>query len=230
MACIVAILLFILIFDSSISLQTRLLKSLIQRRQILDGTAKSDGVASKSPGSDHVFDQHSVSTLSQGSTIANTTSVRIRDAGEDRSIKQTLSSNSSSKSNILASILAPTGVLGLLGLVVSAFLYKKNQTNSTNSGFLSHFFNRNINAIEGNKSEEKYLLVGNISYSSSAGVALLDNNKTKETKTEAIQFTYELSVTDPPKTSPPPGNRAGTFDVFKPNNATASSSTHTATS
>lgn len=247
MACIIGyhILLFVVIFDLSVSLalhfKTPLLNSLIQRRQILDGTAKSGGVAPKPPGSDHVFDQHPVSSVSQVSTMipmssittTATTAIRIREAEEDRSIKETLSSNSSSKSNLLASILAPTGVLGLLGLAVSAFLYKKNQTNSVNSGFLSNFFNRNTNAIETNKSEEKYLLVGNISYSSSAGVALLDEDKRRSrlsATTKAIQFTYELSVIEPPKISPPPGNRAGAFDVFKPNSATASSSIHTATS
>jgi uncharacterized membrane protein YeaQ/YmgE (transglycosylase-associated protein family) len=87
------------------------------------------------------------------------------DLAEDRSIKETVSPNSSSKSGLIAAILAPTGILGLIGAAVGAFLYKKNQTDSTseNTGFFSRFFSGNSNAIQRNKSEEKYLLVGNIS-------------------------------------------------------------------
>lgn len=167
---------FLLIIYSTSELQTPLLKSLIQRRQLLDGTAKSGGVAPKLPGSDHVFNNNNpVSSLTQRSTIqqmlsklstTSTTTMRINEVAEDRSIKDTASSNSSSKSTLLASILAPTGILGLIGTAVGFFLYRKNQTNSStneNLGFLSQFFNRNSNAMIENKLDEKYLLVGNIS-------------------------------------------------------------------
>ena len=171
------LLIIILIVDSSteqnVSIKTLLLKSLIQRRQLLDGTAKSGGVAPKPPGSDQVFSRNSVTGLSQQTTTARqmlsvTTSsmTPVSGSAEDRSIKDTVSSNSSSKSGLIASILAPTGILGLVGAVVGAFLYKKNHTNSTtneNTGFFSRFFSGNSNAIQQNKSEEKYLLVGNIS-------------------------------------------------------------------
>ena len=187
------LLIFYSVFELTFHLKTPLLKSLIQRRQLLDGTAKSGGVAPKPPGSDDVFDHNPVSSSSKQSTInqmlsitttsSTATPILIRDAEEDRSIKDTMSSTSNSKSSLLASILAPTGVVGLLGAVLGAFLYKKNQTNPMNSGtggFFSNFFSGNTNAIESNKSDEKYLLVGNISYSSSAGVALLDNKKKTE--------------------------------------------------
>jgi hypothetical protein len=171
------IIFFLLIIYSSIELnshlKTPLLKSLIQRRQILDGTAKSGGVAPKPPGSDHVFNNNPVSFSSPQPTsnqifpmLTTTTTIIINELEEDRSIKETASTNSSSKSGLLASILAPTGILGLVGAVVGAFLYKKNQTNSAtndNTGFLNNFFSRNSNAIIQNKLEEKYLLVGNIS-------------------------------------------------------------------
>jgi hypothetical protein len=159
--------------EQNVPIKSLLLKSLIQRRQLLDGTAKSGGVAPKPPGSDHVFSRNPVTGLSQQSTakqmlsITTSSMMPVSDsAAEDRSIKDTVSSDSSSKSGLIASILAPTGILGLVGVVVSAFLYKKNQTNSTtneNTGFFSRFFSGNSNAIHQNKSEEKYLLVGNIS-------------------------------------------------------------------
>jgi len=167
---------FLVIIYSSIELnshlKTPLLKSLIQRRQLLDGTAKSGGVAPKPPGSDHVFSNNPVSSLTQRLTIeqilsTSATTRKINEVTEeDRSIKNTASSNSSSKSSLIASILAPTGILGLIGAAVGAFFYKKNQTNSStndNRGFLSQFFSGNSNAIIQNKSEEKYLPVGNIS-------------------------------------------------------------------
>lgn len=170
------ILLFILIVysstDQNAPIKTLLLKSLIQRRQLLDGTAKSGGVAPKPPGSDHVFSRNPVTSLSQRSTanqmlsVTTSSMMLVSDLAEDRSIKDTVSSNSSSKAGLIASIVAPTGILGLIGAVVGAFLYKKNQTNSTtneNTGFFSRFFSGNSNAIQQNKSEEKYLLVGNIS-------------------------------------------------------------------
>jgi hypothetical protein len=166
---------FLLIIFPSIELNSHLksplLKSLIQRRQILDGTAKSGGVAPKPPGSDHVFNNNPVAFSSPQPTSNQifpmlTTTIIINELEEDRSIKETASTNSSSKSGLLASILAPTGILGLIGAVVGAFLYKKNQTNSAtndNTGFLNNFFSRNSNAIIQNKLEEKYLPVGNIS-------------------------------------------------------------------
>jgi hypothetical protein len=167
------ILLLILIIYSSteqnVRTKTLLLKSLIQRRQILDGTAKSGGVAPKPPGSDQVFSRNPVSSLSTANQMFSITTISTMlasDLAEDRSIKETVSPNSSSKSGLIAAILAPTGILGLIGAAVGAFLYKKNQTNSTtseNTGFFSRFFSGNSNAIQQNKSEEKYLLVGNIS-------------------------------------------------------------------
>lgn len=172
-------LLLIIVYSSigiNSPLKISLFKSLIQRRQLLDGTAKSGGVAPKPPGSDNVFSNNPVSSLTQLSTIqqifstqssaTTTSSMIINEVAEDRSIKDTASSNSSSKSSLLASILAPTGILGVIGAAVGAFLYKKNQTNSStndNGGFLSKFFSGNSNAIIQNKLDEKYLLVGNIS-------------------------------------------------------------------
>jgi len=169
------IIFFLLIIYSSIELnshsKTPVLKSLIQRRQILDGTAKSGGVAPKPPGSDHVFSNNPISFITQRSTIQQifsmtVTTTKTNELSEDRSIKDTASSNSSSKSSLIASILAPTGILGLIGAAVGAFLYKKNQTNSStndNRGIFSQFFSGNSNAIKTNKLEENYLLVGNIS-------------------------------------------------------------------
>jgi hypothetical protein len=167
---------FLLIIYSSIELnshlRTPLLKSLIHRRQLLDGTAKSGGVAPKPPGSDNVFSNNPMSSLTQQSTMqqifsSSATTRKINEVTEeDRSIKDTASTDSSSKSSLLASILAPTGILGLIGAAVGAFLYKKNQTNSStndNRGFLSQFFSGNSNAIIQNILEEKYLPVGNIS-------------------------------------------------------------------
>jgi hypothetical protein len=139
----------------------------------LDGTAKSGGVAPKPPGSDNVFSNNPVSFLTQQTTIqqmfsmsSTATTMRISELVEDHSSQDKASSDSISKGGLIASILAPTGILGVIGGVVGAFLYKKNQTNSStndNRGFLSQFFSGNSNAIIQNKFEEKYLLVGNIS-------------------------------------------------------------------
>ncbi|CAF1189868.1 unnamed protein product [Adineta steineri] len=150
--------------------KTSLRKSLIQRRQLLDGTAKSDGVAPKPPGSDNFFNNNIITSLTQQTTIHytySTTSKLIKDElANDRSIKDQTSSQSSSKAGLIASIVAPTGILGVIGAAVGAYFFKKNQTNSStneNGGFFSNLFSSNFNASKENKSEEKYLLVGNIS-------------------------------------------------------------------
>ena len=171
----IIILLSLLLTHSSIELNSPLFKSLIQRRQILDGTAKSDGVAPEPPGSDNAFRNNAASSLTQQSTLASplsttttTTTPKINnELTEDRSIKDTASSNASSKAGLIASIVAPTGLLGLIGAAVDNFFYKKNQTNAAaandTAGFFNNFFSGNSNAIIENKSEEIYLLVGNIS-------------------------------------------------------------------
>ncbi|CAF4716623.1 unnamed protein product [Rotaria sp. Silwood1] len=165
---------FILIISSSIEynsyLKTSLLKSLIQRRQLLDGIAKNDGVAPKPPGSDNSFNQNAISHLTQQSIIKqifSTTAILIKnDLVEDRSIKDTSSSNSKSKASLIASILAPTGIVGLIGSIIGILFYKNNQNNSSindTKGFFSKLFSKNSNATMENKLDEKYLLVGNIS-------------------------------------------------------------------
>lgn len=133
------------------------------RRQILDGTAKNAGVAPKPPGSDHSFQQ---STSYQAIPTMTITAIVTEESINDRSIKDKVSSNSNSKTSLIASILAPTGIVGVIGAVIGAVFYKKNQTNSSTNniqGLFSKFFASNSNAIVENKSEEKYLLVGNIS-------------------------------------------------------------------
>jgi hypothetical protein len=168
------ILFFLLIVYSSIErnihFKTPLFKSLIQRRQLLDGTAKSGGVAPKPPGSDHVFSNNPITSLTQRTTnnqifptTTTTTQIIINESAGDRSIKDTASSNSISKAGLIASIVAPTGILGVIGAAIGAFFYKKNQPTNDNGGFFSNLFSGNSNAIVQNKSEEKYLLVGNIS-------------------------------------------------------------------
>jgi hypothetical protein len=163
------IILFFLIIHSSTQLNSHfkklLVKSLIQRRQVLDGTAKSGGVAPKPPGSDNVFSNDGVTSLTQKSTTDNrlsmTTKIIINnESADDRSIKDTVSTTSSSKAGLIASIVAPTGILGLIGAAVGAFFFKKNQTNSSTNdatGFLSKLFSGNSNAIRQNKSEEIYI-------------------------------------------------------------------------
>ncbi|CAF3820018.1 unnamed protein product [Rotaria sordida] len=159
--------------EYNLHFKTSLLKSLIQRRQLLDGTAKNDGVSPKPPGSDSSFNQNFISYLTQQTilnhifpTITTTTIIIKNDLVDDRSIKDTSSSNSKSKASLIASILAPTGILGLIGSIIGILFYKNNQTNSSindTKGFFSKFFNKNSNGIIENKLEEKYLLVGNIS-------------------------------------------------------------------
>ena len=175
------ILIVCLLIQVNPSFQVSLLKSLIQRRQILDGTAKSGGVAPKPPGSDQVFNQNQFSnptTIQPGQThltgsiaVTTTTTTTTRksydDESDERSIKDTVSSNSSSTGGLIASILAPTGIVGIVGAVVGALLYKKNHTNSSTSngitGFFSHLFSSNTNATTENKCDTHYLPVGNIS-------------------------------------------------------------------
>ena len=153
---LIIILLFLLLIHSSIELNSPLFKSLIQRRQILDGTAKSGGVAPKPPGSDNAFSNNAVTSLTQQSTLTSqlltTTTTKINnELAEDRSIKDTASSKASSKAGLIASIVAPTGILGLIGAAVGAFFFKKNQTNSAAAndtrGFFNNFFSGNSNAV-----------------------------------------------------------------------------------
>jgi hypothetical protein len=119
-------------------------------------------VAPKPPGSDNVFSNNVITSLTQQSTVnqiyptVTTTTLIINDIVEDRSIKETASTNTQSKAGLIASIVAPTGILGVIGAAVGAFFYKKNQTNaSTNDtgGFFSNLFSGNSNAIVQNKSE-----------------------------------------------------------------------------
>ncbi|CAF3990919.1 unnamed protein product [Rotaria sp. Silwood2] len=167
---------FVLVVSSSVEynsyiIKTSLLKSLIQRRQLLDGTAKNDGIAPKPPDSDISFNQNAISHLTQQSIINQIFSTTItiiikNDLAEDRSIKDTSSSKSKSKASLIASILAPTGIVGLIGSIIGILFYKNNQTNSSindTKGFFNKLFSKNSNAIIENKLEEKYLLVGNIS-------------------------------------------------------------------
>ncbi|CAF4025581.1 unnamed protein product [Rotaria magnacalcarata] len=157
------IFLLLLFIDSSTEynpyLKTSVLRSLIQKRQILDGTAKSGGVAPKPPGSDsgssHTIVSSSSSTQQSPihprfSSTLTTTILMRNDLAQDRSVKDTISSNSNSKTGLIASILAPTGIVGVIGAVIGTLFYKKNQNNSLANeaqGFLSRIFNRNSNEI-----------------------------------------------------------------------------------
>lgn len=149
-------------------MKSSLLKSLIHRRQILDGTARNDGVPPKPPGSDSSFINAIISSLTQYSSItqASTTVLMRNNLTQARSNQDLNSSNSNSKSSLIASILAPTGIVAVIGAIVGALFYKKNQSNSfinDTRGLFNRIFNTNSNSIVENKSEEKYLLVGNIS-------------------------------------------------------------------
>ncbi|CAF4532295.1 unnamed protein product, partial [Rotaria socialis] len=137
---------------------TSLLKSLIQKRQILNGTAKSGGVTPKPPGSDSSSSHTIISASSTQqspihqifSSTLTTTILMRNDLAQDRSVKDTILSNSNSKTGLIASILAPTGIVGVIGAVIGTLFYKKNQNNSLANGaqgFLSRIFNRNSNEI-----------------------------------------------------------------------------------
>lgn len=136
----------LLLLHSSTLLSSPLHRSLIQRRQLLDGIARSGGVAPKPPGSsasDSSF-QPSSSLPWLTSFTTTTMMVLLNDKADERSMKETNESQSKSKAGLIAAIAAPTGILGIVGAAIGAFLYKKNQSNSSNNaGFLSQFFNTN---------------------------------------------------------------------------------------
>ena len=130
----------------------------IERRQLLDGTAKNDGVAPKPPGSDNVFRNNIVAALPTRKTehqlVSTTTKQNVNEFASDRSNKEKVKSNSSSNAGLIASIVAPTGILGIIGAAVGAFFYKKNQTNSSSydfRGFLNNLFSANSNTVQENK-------------------------------------------------------------------------------
>ncbi|CAF0848405.1 unnamed protein product [Adineta ricciae] len=134
----------------------------IQRRQLLDGTAKNDGVAPKPPGSDNVFENNIITALTTRKTehklVSTTTKQNANEFANDRSNKETVTSNSSSNASLIASIVAPTGILGIIGAAVGAFFYKKNQTNSSSydiRGFFNNLFSANSNAVQENKPSEE---------------------------------------------------------------------------
>ena len=142
----------------SIVLTSPLYRSFIQRRQLLDGTAKSGGVAPKPPGSDKSFNNNAAVTSSHSPMTSATTSLANGNL-QDRAVKDTVSPTSKSKAGLIASIVAPTGILGIIGSVVGAFLYKKNQAGSTTSsagGFLSSLFSGNSNAAKENKRADNH--------------------------------------------------------------------------
>ena len=147
-----AILIFvILLLHSSNILCSSLHSLLIHRRQLLDGTAKSGGVAPKPPGSDSSINSHS-SARSHLST-----SISVNEKADERSVKETVQSKSSSKAGLIAAIAAPTGILGVIGAAVGAFFLKKNQSSSSTSnvgGMVSRFLGTSLNAATINKSGE----------------------------------------------------------------------------
>lgn len=153
--------LLIVLLHSSKLVASPLQRSLIQRRQLLDGTAKSDGVAPKQPGissstnSDlktsisFVFStSQTMLTTTKGTTTALT---MLNEKIDERSMKETSNSNSKSKAGLITAIAAPTGLLGIVGTVIGAFLYKKNQSNSSSNsnsrGFLNQILNFTGNSI-----------------------------------------------------------------------------------
>ena len=147
------IVLVVLIYSSNI-VRSSLHSVLIHRRQLLDGTAKSGGVAPKPRDGDS-----SVGLFSSARPPLLSTSDFVHEKLDQRSVKETAQPKSSSKAGLIAAIAAPTGILGIVGAAVGAFLFKKNQSNSATDnigGIISRFFGANANATMQNKSGENH--------------------------------------------------------------------------
>ena len=119
------LLLLIVLIDVSQTVSYNRSKLQIKRRQLLDGTAKSGGVAPKPPGDLSV----PMSSINVPTSLSST--IRLVPATiEERSIKEATNTQSKSKSGLIAAIAAPTGILGIIGALIGAFVYKKNNLNS----------------------------------------------------------------------------------------------------